>query len=177
VAGGYGSLRSQGRRKASVVRVSEATSGIHNSYYEDPPSPSSPRTRGPIRRGLSLGTLASAMKKTVAGGYGSLRSQGRRKASVVRVSEATSGIHNSYYEDPPSPSSPRTRGPIRRGLSLGTLTRRHGKNPGPVVMGPCFRRDDAKQIEPNARVRSRGARIARAMLELCDAKQNVGGAC
>jgi hypothetical protein len=39
-------------------------------------------------------------------------------------------------------SFPRKRGPIRRGLKFGTMADGFLKQWTPVVMGPCFRRDD-----------------------------------
>jgi len=70
---------------------------------------SSLRTQGPIRRGFSVAALCStACFTTGIGGYGSLRSQGRRKSGAC--ARPTKTCHT------------RARGyPVRRGFSVPSL--------------------------------------------------------
>jgi hypothetical protein len=159
---------------------------------------SSPRTRGPIRRGPSLEREGryllsprtsvvmgpcfrrdDELKRVVPANAGThtprpvVRARGQRPSFTANAGgwvPAFAGMTNL------SAPSRRTPGPIRRVPSLGREGRHLPSPRTPVVIGPCFRRDDElKRVVPANAGTHTPRRVVRARGQRPSFATNAGG--
>src|ERR1700722_7066385 len=107
-----------------------------------PANTSSLRTQGPIRRGPSFWPVADTCRNPKAGGYGPLRSQGRRSLGA------------KLYSAPAAGAARTPRPLVLTGWPTPAVAQK------PVTMGPCVRRDDDGWVPNLLRLR-RGHRAHR----------------